>query len=636
MTYSASSITVMENREAVRTRPGMYIGGTGHDGFHHLLWEIIDNSVDEAMNGHATSITVVLHKDGRTATVFDNGRGIPTDLHPKLKISALEIVFTTLHSGAKFDSDSYQASGGLHGVGASVVNFLSASLSVKVWRHTKMWVQEYRKGKARYPVKEGETKTRGTGTSITFTPDPEIFGDLEFDATHIQEVLDIKTYLHPGLKIILKDEIHGLNYEMHHEGGLADFLTALAKQSVSILREPFIQDKTGIEGLLRINIALTWSESPKETVLSFVNGIPTRMGGTHEQGFKEAIVKAVRNYADTHDKIPRSIKIIPEDIREGIVGIISVFITDPQFQGQVKDKLNNVDTKVHVDSFVRPVLEQWLHENGSTADLIVSRTIQASKARLASRKAIQEVSRKSPVNRRLNLPGKLADCSSTDPAVCELFIVEGDSAGGSAKQGRDRVHQAILPLRGKVLNVEQASTSKAKANNELTDLITALGCGLGKDFVLSRLRYHKVILLMDADSDGHHIATLLLTFFYRYLPELIKAGHVYIAQPPLYRIEAGKTTYWAADDIEKQRILKRLPARANPEIMRFKGLGEMMPKTLFETTLHPEKRRLQQVSIPEGDSLQVELVISSLMGKDPQQRYREIMERAEDVDILDV
>jgi len=643
--YDASAITVMEGLEAVRKRPGMYIGGTGRDGLHHLLWELVDNAVDEAMNGFASHIQVILHKDGRTVTVVDNGRGIPVDIHPKHKRSALELILTSLHSGAKFEQGAYITSGGLHGVGASVVNALSSNLAVSIRRDGGEWRQEYRRGKPRGDVRRvGDA--RGSGTRIQFTPDDQIFGERAFDPDKVREQLDIKAFLNPGLRIVLRDEARSVTTELEHSGGLKDYLDHLLKKAKqrSILGEPFTMERVdngavnggGFRLPVKTDLALLWTESPKEQVLSFVNGIPTQDGGTHEQGIKEAVVKAVRNYAETHDKLPRNLKISADDIREGLVAVISLFLVEPQFQGQTKDKLNNPEVRGQIDSILRPALEQWLYDNGTSADVIVSRAIQAARARVASRAAVQQVRRKSAISRRLNLPGKLADCSSSDPSISELFIVEGDSAGGSAKQGRDRKTMAILPLRGKVLNAEQASLTKVRKNAELSDVVQALGCGMDKDFDASRLRYHKVILLMDADSDGHHIATLLLTFFYRYLPELIRGGYVFLAQPPLYRVSGGKKTWWAADDREKERILARLPARVKPEIMRFKGLGEMMPKTLFQTTLDPKKRRLLQVTIPEGQLSETEKVITNLLGRDPAARYHEIMARVDEVEELDV
>ena len=643
--YSAKDITVLEGLEAVRKRPGMYIGGTGKDGLHQLLWELVDNAVDEAINGYASRISVVLHKDGRAATVSDNGRGIPVDMHPKLGRSALEIILTTLHAGGKFDNSNYITSGGLHGVGSSVVNALSSSLMAFVYRDGKEWRQEYRRGKRRGPVREVGT-ARGSGTRIQFTPDEQIFGEVRFDPDLVREHLDIKAYLNPGLRILFRDEAQGASCELRHDGGIGDYLRQLLKSTErrALHEEPFLLTWKSEAGLapasLRncasMDIVIMWTDSSREQALSFVNGIPTRDGGTHEQGFRDAVGKAIRNYVDTHDKQPRGLTLTAEDIREGLVGILSLYLHEPQFQGQTKDRLNNPEVRGQVDGLLRPVLEQWLHQNGSYADAIVARVIQAARARVASRQAAQQVRRKSAVSRRLNLPGKLADCSSTDASRCEIFIVEGDSAGGSAKQGRNRETQAILPLRGKVLNAEQASLRKVLNNHELSDVVRALGCGIGKDFDISRLRYQRIILLMDADSDGHHISTLLLTFFYRYLPHLIEEGHIFLAQPPLYRVVAGKKTWWAADDQQKNRILARLPARLKPEITRFKGLGEMMPKTLFQTTLDPAKRRLLRVEIPDGFKVETETVISNLLGKDPAPRFREIMERAEQVEGLDV
>jgi len=633
--YTASDITVLEGLDPVRKRPGMYIGGTGSPGLHHLVWEILDNAVDEVINGYATTVGVTVSKDGTTVTVSDNGRGIPVDIHPKHGRSALELILTTLHAGGKFDTKNYITSGGLHGVGSSVVNALSSKLVATIIRGGKKYSQEYRRGKPRGPVEEvGEG--RGSGTTITFTPDQEIFGDLTLDPNEIREHLEVSTYLNKGMKVIFKDEGAGTREEIQHDGGVCDFLEHMISQQE---RRKTTDRILHIErtNSPRLEIALSWTDAPREVFRSFVNGIPTRDGGTHEQGLKDAVAKAVRNYIETHDiAIPRGLSVTVEDIREGVMAICSCFLVDPQFQGQTKDKLNNPEVRAQIDGAIRPVLEQWLHANKSSADAILMRIVMAAKARQASRAATDQVRRKSATTRRLNLPGKLADCSAGDPGKSELFIVEGDSAGGSAKQGRDRRTQAILPLRGKVLNAEQASLKKVLDNNELSDIVRALGCGIGKDFDSGRLRYHKIILLMDADSDGHHIATLLLTFFYRYMPNLITEGFVYLAQPPLYKIEVGGKTYWAGDDAEKEKILAKLPARYKPEISRFKGLGEMMPKTLYSTTLDPTKRRLLKVTIPDGARLETEQVITDLMGKDPQTRFREItawMDLVEDLDV---
>ncbi len=633
--YGADAISVLEGLEPVRKRPGMYIGGTGKDGLHHLIWEIVDNSVDEAINGYASTIHVTVEADGRTVTVADNGRGIPVDLHKKAKKPALEVILTTLHAGGKFDAGSYKTSGGLHGVGSSVVNALSESMVATVRRDGFEYQQTYARGKPTSRLKK-IGKARGTGTTIQFTPDHEIFGDFVFDADAIFEHLEVSAFLNKGLRIVFKDETAGRREELKHDGGVRDFLDAIVERNqVATTTDQHFQLERPDDP--RIDLALCWTDQPRETVKSFVNGIPTRDGGTHEQGLRDGIVKAVRNYIDTHDvSLPRGIKLTAEDIREGVVAVCSVFVHEPQFQGQTKDKLNNAEVKGQVEGLVRAELEQWLNTNGSQADTILHRIVMAAKARQASRQATEQVRRKSAVNRRLNLPGKLNDCSSTKPDECELFIVEGDSAGGSAKQGRDRRTQAILPLRGKVLNAEQASLKKVLGNSELSDIVKALGCGLGKDLDRSKLRYGKVILLMDADSDGHHISTLLLTFFFRYLRPLVDHGHVYIAQPPLFRIDWGKQTWWAKDERERARILKRMPPRAKPEISRFKGLGEMMAKTLYETTMNPEKRRLLRVTVPEGAQMETERVVTDLMGKDPATRYREIMEWMALVDEVDV
>jgi DNA gyrase/topoisomerase IV subunit B len=632
-TYDAESIAMLEGLEHVRKRPGMYIGGTGADGLHHLLWEIVDNCVDEAINGHASLITVTLHSSGDTCTVVDNGRGIPVDMHKQAKKSALEVVLTTLGAGAKFDQGAYKAAGGLHGVGSSVVNALSSKMEARIRRDGQEWVQEYHKGRPKEPVK-AVGPTRGTGTSITFTPDREIFEETTFDAERIRAHLEVSSYLHRGLKVVFKDQVAKVVHEMQHDGGIVDYLNAVATKegAIPVVDAPFAHDRDDDE--LRYELALIWTDSPKEHLLSYVNGIVTRDGGTHEQGLKDALGKAVRGFMETHDLVPRNLQITSEDLREGVVAILSLYLGNPQFQGQTKGRLNNPEVAAALSGSIRPVLEGWLHTNRRRGEAIVNRAAQAARARLASREAAQLVRRKGPASSRLNLPGKLADCSSSDPSETELFIVEGQSAGGTAKQGRDRRTQAILPLRGKVLNAEQATLTKVLENEELNNIVTALGCGAGADFREDRLRYQRVVLLMDADSDGHHITTLMLTFLYRYLPGLIERGYVYIAQPPLFRINVGKETHWALDERDRDRILKRLGPRAKPEITRFKGLGEMPAETLFETTLDPERRRLLQVTIP--DVAQADGALVELMGKDPQSRFRFIMERAADVDVLDV
>jgi DNA gyrase subunit B len=630
--YTAKDITVLEGLEPVRKRPGMYIGGVGAAGLHHLVWEVLDNAIDEAMNGYAGNIRVTLHKDASSITIEDDGRGIPVDVHPKTKKSALEVIFTVLHAGGKFDAGNYKTAGGLHGVGASVVNALARELTATVRRDGAQWEMSFRQGKPAGALKKMGA-ARGSGTTVFFRPDPTIFPKVEFDAQTIRERLEVASYLHRGVKVSFEDESTGHKDVYQHAEGLVDYLKKIVgeRQAGPIHETPFALEK---ENGLKLEMVLQWTESTDEHIRSYVNGIPTGSGGTHENGLRAGVGKAVRNYIDTHNLAPKGVTLTADDIREGVVGILSLFIQDPQFQGQTKDRLNNPEVLSVVDGMVRPALEHWMNNNQSIAEAIVARIILAARAREASRAAQQEVVRKGPTAGRVNLPGKLSDCTHPGSITSELFIVEGDSAGGSAKQGRDRARQAILPLRGKVLNTEGVSTAKVLENKELADLVTALGCGVGKTFDLARMRYGKVILLADADSDGHHISTLLLTFLYRHLPQLIQAGKVYLAQPPLYRIDIGKDTYWALDDAQKDQIVKQRAGRSSPEITRFKGLGEMMPKVLWETTLNPRTRRLLKVQV--ADQLVTDRVINELMGKDASARFRFIMERAEDAQEIDV
>ena len=634
--YTAKDITVLEGLEPVRKRPGMYIGGVGAAGLHHLAWEILDNAIDEAMNGYASSVSLTLHADGSSISVTDDGRGIPVDKHAQTKKSALEVIFTMLHAGGKFGQGSYKTAGGLHGVGASVVNALSKELVATVRRDGALWEQSFRQGKPVGPLKKIGA-ARGTGTTVYFHPDPTIFPKIDFEPAVIRERLEIASYLHKGLKVIFDDQANGKREAFEHAEGIIEFLRKiLTDKSLKPVHEtPFTLFK---ENGLRAELVLQWTEATDELVRSYVNGIPTGSGGTHENGFRAGQGKDVRNYIETHALSPKGVTISAEDIREGLVAVLSVFMEDPQFQGQTKDRLNNPEVLSAVDSMVRPALELWLNENRSVAEAIVGRIILAARAREASRAAQQEVSRKSATSSRLTLPGKLSDCSSASRPDSEIFIVEGESAGGSAKQGRDRARQAILPLRGKVLNAESASLAQVLENKELSDLVTALGCGLGKNFDISRLRYGKVIILADADSDGNHIATLLLTFIYRHMPQLMARGHVFLAQPPLYRIDIGKETHWALDDAQRNRILAQHgapgPGKATPEITRFKGLGEMMPKVLWETTLNPKTRRLLRVEIV--DQIMTDRVMNELMGRDASARFRFIMDRAEEAEELDV
>ena len=630
--YNPGDITFLEGLEAVRKRPAMYIGGAHKAGLHHLLWEILDNSIDEVMNGHATEIEVRLHSNGKTASIKDNGRGIPIGIHPQYKKPTLELILTNLHSGGKFDNESYAHSGGLHGVGISVVNALSSVMTVEVRRDGGKHQQEFSRGAPQGKIKK-VGNTRRTGTTVTFEADPEIFRDgTRFDTKLIRDRLDIASYLHRGLKIKFRNEVDGEEEVFHREGGLEDYLSFLLETRGK---------KTAHEGVfvydgsneMRMEVALCWTEATDETFKSFVNGIPTRSGGTHENGLRGAMSKAVRNYITTHKLAPKGLSLSTDDIREGVIGLLSVYIADPQFQGQTKERLNNPEVQPIIDQLLRTSLEQWLNENSTAARAIVARIIMAARARAASRAASQVVRRKGPT-RRLSLPGKLADCSQEDPTKAELFIVEGDSAGGSAKMGRDRKTQAILPLRGKVLNTETASLKKVLNNKEISDIVKALGCGIGKEFDVAKLRYHKIILLMDADADGHHIATLLLTFFYRHMPELINAGFVYIAQPPLYRVLVRKEIHWVLSDDEKDRIVASAPSNAKIDIQRFKGLGEMMPAVLRDTTLDPSKRTLLRVNV--DDPLSTDQVMSDLLGRDASARFRFIMEHSHEVDEVDI
>ena len=635
-TYTAKDITVLEGLEPVRKRPGMYIGGVSSAGLHHLVWEILDNSIDEAMNGYASNIVVTLHEDGSSITIADDGRGIPIDKHPKTKTTALEVIFSTLHAGGKFEAGNYKTAGGLHGVGASVVNALSKELVASVRRDGAQWEMRFKQGHAVGPLKK-VGPARGTGTAVFFRPDSTIFPKVEFEADTIKHRLEVSSYLHKGVRITFEDEEKQEKTVFQHDEGLADYLKKILaeRSAVPVHEVPFTFSRESDESNIRLDIALQWTQSTDEHVRSYVNGIPTGSGGTHENGFRAGIGKAVRNFIETHNLSPKGVTLTAEDIREGLVAVLSGFVAEPQFQGQTKDRLNNPEVMSAVDSQVRPALEHWLNSNISVAESIVARIILAARAREASRAAQQEVARKTATSNRLTLPGKLSDCTSPGREDSEIFIVEGDSAGGSAKQGRDRARQAILPLRGKVLNTESASLAKVLENKELSDLVTALGCGLGKSFDLSRLRYGKVIILADADSDGHHIATLLMTFIYRHMPALLTSGRIFLAQPPLYRIDIGKETYWALDDAHRDRLLKvHGNGRSRPEITRFKGLGEMMPKVLWETTLNPRTRRLLRVDI--ADQIVTDRVINELMGKDPSARFRFIMDRAEEAEELDV
>jgi DNA gyrase subunit B/topoisomerase-4 subunit B len=562
----------------------------------------------------------------------------------KQKKSALEVIFSTLHSGGKFErGEGYAVSGGLHGVGAAVVNALSKELIATVKRDGERFEMKFSRGEVKQKLKKLGA-ARGSGTQIYFSPDEEVFGTkLHFDPDLIAERLEAKSYLHGGLVLTFTDETKSpvVKQEFVHPQGIAEYLPKLVadrnKTPVPPSGAVFYMEKRDDEARLGIELAMQWTEATDDLIKSYVNSVPTPDGGTHDAGLRSAIVKAIRNYIATHKLDPKGVTLTAEDIREGVVAVLSTYVHDPQFQSQTKNRLNNPEVAAQVEALVRPALENYLNANPNWGQAVVARTIIAARAREASRAAAQQVSRKTAISHRLNLPGKLADCSSTDPNESELFIVEGDSAGGSAKQGRDRKTQAILPLRGKVLNTEQASGQKLLQNKELQDIVSALGCGIGDTMDLSKLRYGKIFLLMDADADGHHIATLLMTFFFRHMRPLIDNGHVYLAQPPLYRIDIGKQTFWALDDLHKERLLKaNAKVNSRPNITRFKGLGEMNPDTLKMTTLDTKTRQALRVTVKEGEQLLTDQVISDLMGKDVAARFKLITENAAEIGDLDV
>lgn len=632
-TYTGEDIEVLEGLEPVRRRPSMYIGGVDSRGLHHLLWEIVDNSVDEFLAGECDRITVTLHKDGSSCTVHDNGRGIPVDKHPKMKKSTLEVILTTLHAGGKFSDKNYTRSGGLHGVGSSVVNALSSEMVATVHRDGFEWEQAFERGKPTGPVRKVKP-FRGRGTSIFFRPDDDIFRRTLFNGDTIRQHLEDISYIHGGLTIVFHDQVKNETHELHHPDGIVAYIEKITSDAGKKPAHEQLFSAAKDDKDAKVEVVLRWTDSTEENIRSYVNGIRTHAGGTHENGLKAGVVKAVRNYMEVHGYKPRGVTISAEDIREGMVCVLSVFLGDPMFQGQTKERLNNPETASTVDGVVRAALENWLNNNPSLADVILGRMVLAARARQASREAVSEVRRKTVGGRKTNLPGKLVDCQSKNPLESELFIVEGDSAGGTAVMGRKAGTQAVLPLRGKILNTESLSMSKIMESNEIRDIVETLGAGVGTNFDVGQLRYAKIILLMDADSDGYHISTLLLTFFFRHMPELIRQGKLFIAQPPLYRIEIGKDVLYARHDVEKEEILASLPANRTAVVLRFKGLGEMNAAQLRDTTLDPRARVLLKVNIES--QLEADATFHQLLGKDASERYRIIMEDASFADDIDL
>ncbi|WP_456371031.1 DNA topoisomerase (ATP-hydrolyzing) subunit B [Geoglobus sp.] len=620
MEYSAEHIEVLSDLEAVRKRPGMYIGGIGIRGLHHLLWEVVDNAIDEALAGYCDRIKVVLHEDG-SASVEDNGRGIPTEMH-RLGRPALEIVMTKLHAGGKFSKKAYKVSGGLHGVGISVVNALSEWLEVYVKRNGKIHYQRYERGR---PVTELKVvgETDDTGTLIRFKPDEEIFETTEFRYDIVAHRLKELAFLTKGVKIELVDERKNKREVFYSENGILDYIKLLNKGKTKLHDPIYIHEKVnGIE----MEIALQFTDTDHEVVMGYANNIHNDEGGTHVVGFRSGLTRAINEYGRKH--IKKYTPITGLDVREGLTAIISVKVPEPQFEGQTKTKLSNSEVKTAVESVVYRRVLEWMEENPDSASKIIEKCQTTRKAREAAKRARELVKKKSEV---ATLPGKLADCSSRNPAERELFIVEGESAGGSAKQARDRRFQAILPIRGKIINVEKAGLMKVLKNEEVKAIISAIGAGMGKDFDVNRMRYGKIIIMTDADVDGAHIRTLLLTFFYRYMRPLIEYGHLYIAQPPLYRVKKGKKTYYVYSDGELEDLLKRI---GDAEVQRYKGLGEMNPEQLWETTMNPQNRILIKVTIE--DASMAEELITVLMGEDVEDRRRFIIEHSKEVRNLDV
>ncbi|WP_424769354.1 DNA topoisomerase (ATP-hydrolyzing) subunit B [Paenibacillus sp. sgz302251] len=629
-TYDESQIQVLEGLEAVRKRPGMYIGSTSGKGLHHLVWEVVDNSIDEALAGYCTKIDIIVHENN-SVTVIDNGRGIPVGENTKLKKSTLEVVMTVLHAGGKFGGEGYKVSGGLHGVGVSVVNALSELVIVQVKREGHIYQQEYRKGAPQYDIKIiGDTEE--TGTQVTFTPDPEIFTETTvFDYETLQSRVRELAFLNKGIEIMLSDERTGVSNSFKYEGGINEFVKYLNRNREALHEFPIYVE--GAKDYIHVEVALQYNDSYSENIYSFANNINTHEGGTHESGFKSALTRIINEYARKNNLLKdNDSNFSGDDVREGLTAIISVKIPEPQFEGQTKTKLGNSEVRGIVESFFAEKLQEFLEENPSVSRKIVEKGLQAARAREAARKARELTRRKSALEVG-SLPGKLADCSSKDASISELYIVEGDSAGGSAKQGRDRHFQAILPLRGKILNVEKARLDRILGNAEIRAIITALGTGISDDFDLAKARYHKIIIMTDADVDGAHIRTLMLTFFYRYMREIIEAGYIYIAQPPLFKIERNKVIRYAQTEKERDQIIAEFGEGVKVNVQRYKGLGEMNASQLWETTMDPESRTMLQVTIE--DAIEADVVFDTLMGDNVEPRRDFIQKYAKYVTNLD-
>ena len=621
-TYGAESIRVLEGLDGVRKRPSMYIGSTGKDGLHHLIYEAVDNAVDEALAGYCKEIKITINKDG-SATIEDDGRGIPVDIHPQHKVSAAQLALTKLHAGGKFDKKTYMISGGLHGVGISVVNALSEKLILEIKRDGKLHKQEYSRGIPKTKLKViGKTEKNDTGTKVIFFPDPEIFSTVKFDYSVLEIRLREIAFLNQGLKILLKDEIKNKKEEFSYEGGLVEFVKWI-NESKETIHKP-IYFKREIENTM-IEIAIQYTRSFKESIFGFVNTINTVEGGTHISGFKTALTRVVNDYAKK-SKALKNETFTGDDAREGLTAVVSIKIPDPQFEGQTKTKLGNSDIKGFVDSIVTPSLTEFFEENPSIAKKIISKALDAAKARLAAKKAKDLIRRKNAIS-LTGLPGKLTDCSSKKSDKTELYIVEGISAGGSAREARDKEIQAILPLGGKILNIEKTNISKAFSNAEIANIITAVGTGAGESFNLDKLRYNKIVIMADADVDGEHIKTLLLTFFYRFMPGLIENGHLYAAWPPLYRFRKRKD-YYVYSDAELKKLTDRVGTGL---VTRFKGLGEMSSSQLWETTMNPKTRKIKKIFVE--DALEADKTFSMLMGDDVQARKKFISENAKEANL---